>query len=138
MLDGGFLVDYIDKIKYYDPKDFLIEKYRLEYMLTNIKCKKTDVDRDSREWNSLTKDEQYIKDELKVLNDVCAIANGITTDELDSALKRGRAEKPIITKVQDGWTTTNIYECPGCGKLLYYRNKDKYCCNCGQKIDWSE
>lgn len=138
MLDAGFLDDYINKIKYYDPKDFLVEKYRLEYMLTNIECHKTDVNRDSREWNSLIKDEQYIKDELKVLNDVCAIANGITTDELDSALKRGRAEKPIITKVQDGWSATDIHECPGCGKLLYYRNKDKYCCNCGQKIDWSE
>lgn len=138
MLDGGFLDTYINKIRYYDPKDFLVEKYRLEYMLTNIGVQKADANPEERHYINLSNDEKYIKDELKVLNDVCAIANGITTDELDSALKRGRAEKPIITKVQDGWTTTNIYECPGCGKLLYYRNKDKYCCNCGQKIDWSD
>ena len=138
MLDAGFLDDYINKIKYYDPKDFLVEKYRLEYMLTNIECHKTDVNRDSREWNSLIKDEQYIKDELKVLNDVCAITIGITTDELDSALKRGKYEKVFIRKDDGIFGMTSYYYCPNCGGHLYYSDGYKYCPSCGQKIDWSE
>lgn len=140
MMNGGFLEDYINKIRYYDPKDFLVEKYRLEYMLTNIGCQKTNVDRDSREWewNSLTKDEQYIKDELKVLNDVCAITNGITSEELDSALKKGKAEKVFIRKDDGIFGMTSYYYCPNCDAHLYYSDGYKYCPDCGQKIDWSK
>ena len=138
MLNGGFLDDYINKIKYYDPKDFLVEKYRLEYMLTNIGCQKTNVDRDSREWNSLTKDEQYIKDELKVLNDVCAITNGITSEELDSALKKGKPTKPVMKIVDGIFGKFSVNCCSNCDEHLYYSGGYKYCRNCGQKIDWSE
>lgn len=28
--------------------------------------------------------------------------------------------------------------CPNCGKPFYYGCIDRYCVDCGQKIDWSE
>lgn len=51
-------------------------------------------------------------------------------------------EKPVKAK-QDEFMVT--YKCPRCYKGIAFRvgndiigNKNNYCCDCGQKLDWSE
>ncbi len=67
---------------------------------------------------------------------------GGTVEELREAMEKQRSKKPKgkVTVVFDSglWDVPcTIYYCPNCGVLIEKGEDAKYCCNCGQKFDWS-
>ena len=82
---------------------------------------------------------------------------GYSTEEVNEAkitlqelVDKETPMKPIVNKlpyeVHDGEIVTKYYECncPKCNVVLtkkwghVYIRADKYCPNCGQKLDWSD
>lgn len=49
--------------------------------------------------------------------------------------ERLTAKKPLKQEFSDWWNVV-IAGCPSCEAMV--DNTDKYCSNCGQKLDWSE
>ncbi len=56
-----------------------------------------------------------------------------TVEECREAREIQIPRKPIKEKI---FKTTGYYQCPICGCLL--RPHEKFCEDCGQKLDWSE
>lgn len=56
-----------------------------------------------------------------------------TVEEYREAREIQISRKPIKEKI---FKTTGYYQCPICGCLL--RPHEKFCEDCGQKLDWSE
>ena len=62
-----------------------------------------------------------------------------------SALEKQIPKKPKIVKIESEYDTRD-YFCPICNKCFihfvdgefYAGNKDCYCSNCGQALDWSD
>ena len=67
---------------------------------------------------------------VKAVEDACIVAC--------EALKKQIPKKPVFKEAVDECDTDN-WVCPECGEIVkIFRIREKYCDNCGQKIDWSE
>ena len=56
---------------------------------------------------------------------------------IDLAIEKQIPKKP---KIYNNVYPKDLYECPDCqcGLRANASWKDKYCCNCGLKLDWSD
>lgn len=62
-------------------------------------------------------------------------------DDIDKLryLANKEISKKIVYKIQYlNDRDFHIYKCPNCLSYLDCSNNDKYCGNCGQKLDWSD
>ena len=75
------------------------------------------------------------KKALEVFKDTMREGNFILA--VKSALEKQIPKKP---KIYNDIYPKDLYECPECrcGLRANATWKDKYCCNCGLKIDWSD
>ena len=63
------------------------------------------------------------------------------TDEIKKALEKQVSKKIIETPAfQSYYSAGDESEtlCPNCENELEIENQTKYCCECGQKLDWSD
>ena len=62
-----------------------------------------------------------------------------TIEDFKALKEKNEAKKPIFKfEYEDG---RQFYDCPVCGAYVMHagvQSKEKYCSNCGQKLDWSE
>ena len=86
--------------------------------------------------NAFEKANPLIKSALDILQEYQRIG---TIDEFKALKEKNEAKKPIFKfEYEDG---RQFYDCPVCGAYVMHagvQSKEKYCSNCGQKLDWSE
>lgn len=75
--------------------------------------------------------------------DVCAeyVAIG-TVEECRGAMEKQKAKKPKL-KYKPRFLGKTMYTCPNCGnccleEFANERQRNNYCWDCGQKLDWNE
>lgn len=54
--------------------------------------------------------------------------------------KKAKAKKPVFKDIPScGRAPDIIYKCPECGtSFAFFREKERFCHNCGQEIDWED
>lgn len=65
---------------------------------------------------------------IKPLDEIKQYKELGTVEECRAAVEKQQPERPIQIGAGEGW------KCPRCGENLYW--KEKYYCNCGQRLDW--
>ena len=95
-----------------------------EILFENLQYPADDIDGLIAVFNMLAWSHSDLRERLKVYEDT-----GLTLEQVQRLKERDTAKKPI----KNGAKFTQIYECPSCGNVDVYGQKN--CDNCGQRID---
>lgn len=55
---------------------------------------------------------------------------------IDDAIEKQIPKRPFLVEPREGYVVAVV--CPNCHCDSFGDNKDKYCINCGQALDWGE
>lgn len=70
------------------------------------------------------------------MNQECYSAHLVAISVLEKQIPKGVIETPAFQSYYSAGDESETL-CPSCENELEIENQNKYCCECGQKLDWS-
>lgn len=75
------------------------------------------------------------------LQEAITVAEAALEHQIDAETRPTKLAVKELTKMQPQLvkkSTWGVHNCPACGFRFHpYQYKDKYCCKCGQRLEWA-